>query len=233
MSDIERRGGELERLIPQGQIADRKTQELALVGLSPEFPMRLKELNDALVRNVDGSFTGFRFTLHPDEDHPKIDVDARHDFPYDVVIDAHTNHAASLDIRPRANGLNELGRTRMSQIRTFTDTYPTEQPIMVTAEPRRAQDDEEELASINVPFADLTSTQDLADLGIVPARFSLDLGFRSGRTRFSMPMGYVIEPRFDEPVFRIQEVHATDSSANIEFVVGSLALLLAKTPFDE
>ena len=177
MSDAERHGTELERYIPQGELADRHAQELALVGLSPEFPARVGELNDALVQQgFDNSFSGFRFTLNPDEHRPKVDVDARYYFPYDVVIEANTAKSALLKIAPK-DASRSIANARLNHLREFLDSYPTDEVITLTATKRRNSYDKEAPKPINVPFSNINSIEDLTKLGITPAKFQLEAGF--------------------------------------------------------
>jgi hypothetical protein len=227
MSNVEPKGSELERYVAQGQLADRQEKELSLVGFSPDFPARVSELNDALTRLVDGSFQGFRFTLHPDEKHPEVDVEARHFFPFSVVVEAQKSRRASLSVTPRSRyQTGGLGYVRLSQLLDFTDAYPTGREMMLTAKPRHSA------KAVSTPLSEITSTSDFESLGITPSNFDLEVGFEDTATMLSIGFSYPIEPRIIEPVFNLTEVSATDSSERIETIIGSVAVLLSKNAFE-
>jgi len=236
MSDLEQPGSAIERYIPTGELADRQADELALVGLSPEFPQRVTELNDALIEHGHSrTFNGFRFTLHPDVHRPKVDVDAHYYSPYQVVIEATKAGGASLSIAPKAWEYgSHLAFTRLGHLKDFFEDYPTDEPIVLTSIRSRQSHDEPQPGPITVPLVEINSPNDLRDRGINPASGQLQLGFESQRYQssgFSMNLGWHM--RRDVPdLLAIESIKAHDRAPAIESVIGSIAVLLSRDPYE-
>lgn len=230
MSDIERRGGELERYIPSGELADRQAQELALVGFSPDFPIRVRELNDALVQQgYDDSFSGFRFTLNPGEQRPKVNVEARYYFPFDVVVEADTTQNAQLSITPK--GVHRsITNVRFSHLRKFLDSYPTSEGITISARKRESSHYEVTPEPITTPIADINSMEDLAKLGVTPAKFLLEAGFDTQEARLSILFGWRHHGEIAD-LLGIYSITAFDRAPSIENTIGSLATLLSRDAY--
>lgn len=241
----EESAGAVERYVPKGELDQQQAEQLALVGLSPAFPERVLELNEGLHwLGKKGSFRGFRFSLNPDEAHPKVDVEARYASPYDITIDADVEGHASLRIWPKlgnkTRGLGILSYLRLDQLREFTDDYPTDETILLRATHKPdsyarssdpAKDEvppEEIIEDIAIPLTEIKSKVDLEALGITPVHFNLDVGFVGRAAKLAIAMGYAHEDRVEEPVFVMYELHAEDSSKNIETVIGAFGKLLKK-----
>ncbi len=241
MAEPTESGGALERFVPQGELDQRQVEDLASVGLSPAFPDRVRELNEGLVWFGKGSFKGFKFSLSPDEKHPKVEVQARHVFPFIVEVDAHTDLTAALTIVPKYWEVGAaLHYLRLDQLREFTDDYPTDETIMLRAKHKPASyarstdpsidevPPKKYIEDIVVPVVEVNSTGDLEDLGVAPIHFELDIGFVGRAASLAITMGYGPDDRVDQPVFRLMSLEAKDTAQNIEAVVGALGRLLKK-----
>jgi len=224
---------DMERYVPQGELGTRAVEELEAVGLSANFPTRMKELNDGLIYwgAQHGSFSGLRFNLRPDETFPKVDVETRYISPYTVTVEAGTNKMAVLDIAAQLFQHVLLAMLGLHQVAAFTEAYPTNEPITLSATPRDPEKlyKGRKLPLVRAePFAGMTSTEDLESLGIVPAHFNIHVGFTARTTELQLGMSYPDERRADEPVFMLHNFHARDTAANIEHVVGTVGALLTQ-----
>lgn len=245
MVSPEETGRELERYVPKGELDQQQVEQLALVGLSSAFPDRVLELNEGLLwLGKRGSFRGFRFSLNPDETHPKVDVEARYTSPYDITIDADVEGHASLRIWPKlgnkTRGSGSLSYLRLDQLREFTDEYPTDETILLRATHKpdsyaRSSDPAKDevppagiIEDIAVPLTEVNTKSDLETLGITPIHFDLEIGFMGRTALLGIELGYADEDRVEEPVFSMREFHAEDTPQNIETVVGSFGRLLKK-----
>jgi|GEM_PF-6778521 len=239
-------GSDVERYVTAGDLASRSDQELARVGFSPAFPEQLQLLNEGfsvLLASKGTGFQSYRFTLHPDDDDPSVDVEACYKFPYRVQIEAYIGKFARFDVdtksvkdshpltqytdSPRVVG--GLGKFTFKELHNFTDIYPTDEPIKLTATlgTKKEEDRRELPESVTVDFKKIRAAQHLYDLGLVPGRYGFRLWFDTPSIELAMRLNWAHGS--DEAFMYLADFHAIDTSANIETIIGNLGRLLART----
>lgn len=190
------------------ELSPRAAADLALVGLSTQFPARMKRLNDTIVRAHKGSFQGFKFSLSPDEASPDLIVEKLTSPPFAVTFEAFPNQTAlfSVDVRkgfddPKPGSIT---LALASHIIDFASQYPTEGEFFFAATPvpihrRREEDMKLELPSIKVPLSDICRVSDLTDLGI-------DSFDHVGRYNLSVTLDHSPEPSTENPYPALEKV---------------------------
>ena len=86
------------------EMPDRASEELAMLGLSPEFPERLQEMNAALADgagNGQNNFIGYKFILSPDTIRPVVEAKQKYQFPFSVELDVSPAGRAKLELQPK------------------------------------------------------------------------------------------------------------------------------------
>lgn len=134
---------------PAGQIDEQSAAELASVGLSPNFPVVMRELHDVMLEVGAGPFAphnswdGYRFSLAIDPEHPDLRAERKYTPSYDVVVEAHKKrvldyytperviaHLATFELRPKFGEVT-LRAFTVPELKDFAAHYPVEHPWVV------------------------------------------------------------------------------------------------------
>ncbi len=139
-------GKDVERYVGPKLVEDpRARTELMKSGLSPEFPGRLKALNDVLA-DRNSRFAGVRITLSPESDEPAPIVEVKRRKDRHVVIDIDANvfdpslSTGSLEITSRGRDAF-LGFQKLTTVQYFFELALGEETPMVVRERRAVIDD--------------------------------------------------------------------------------------------
>lgn len=221
-----------DRYVPSGSIDERQAEELALVGFSPHLPATMAELNEAITAlDTFDAFKGYRFTMTPDYNKPKIEVDAHYVPNMTVVLDACTAKRADLSIRPRSHG-GFLCQATLPDLKDFLENGNFELSGTTMSATPHAEPDAPRPQTRTKSLNEIANESDLRDLGIEPTRAELTLTstVKESPTQLSLEMGW-LDPRFtrtDEMLFRVRQLEASGHSHEIEMLIGSVAVLLGK-----
>lgn len=219
---------DIERYIPNGELADRQAAELANVGLSERFPSVVEGLNDALTKTTlsnPNSFHGYKFTLSPDMDRPKVTAEEARYFPYDITIDANVLGQATFEVKAKPGFRRDMGELPVLQWVTLEDlhqfeaAYPYADPMVLSATAIEPSKDEEPRKFNTLQGID--AMQDFANLGLDSPNYgSQVLGFsHDAHTSLALPLIYSSHAGRDDRNFGITEITARDTSKNIEEVI--------------
>ncbi len=115
------------------EVPDRASAELAMLGLSPDFPERLADLNSALAEsmgNSDANFAGYTFTLSPDSTRPAIEAKQNFSFPFTVELNVSPAKKARLELTPKY-GRSQLTSVSLDQLQTILGDFEREFSVTV------------------------------------------------------------------------------------------------------
>lgn len=230
---------DVETYIPNGELADRQAAELALVGLSERFPAVVDGLNEALTNTWHtnpNSFVGYKFTLSPDLDRPKVTAEEERYFPYDITIDANIFGRATFEVKAKPSYRRDMGQrlpilqwVTLEELHQFEAAYPSsEPPIFLVLSADAIEPSKEEPARLCNTLQGIDTMQDFANLGFaVPNYTSQSLGFnRDEHTGLSLPIVYETHNGRNDRNFGITEISARDTPENIEEVILAYSALV-------
>lgn len=106
------------------EMPDKASQELAMLGLSTEFPEKMQSLNQSLADSIGNShsnFAGYKFTLSPDAVRPIIETQQLYVYPFSVELEVSPNMRAVLNIQPKTEA-SVLAAVRLDQLQALLGT---------------------------------------------------------------------------------------------------------------
>jgi hypothetical protein len=227
---------DIDKYIPNGELADRQTAELALVGLSARFPAVVDGLNDALTNTMltnPNSFVGYRFTLSPDLDRPKVTAEEARYFPYDVTIEADILGHATFEVKAKPEFRRDMGQrlpviqwVTLEELHQFESAYPYADPLVISAD--ALQPSKDEPSRVFNTLQGIGSMLDFANLGLDDPNYrEQSLGFDHGaHTGLVLPLIYETHAGRSDRNFGVTEIFARDTSGNIEEIILAYASLV-------
>lgn len=230
-SEIVRASQAPDYYVPSGSIEERQAEELALVGFSRRLPATMQELNEAITAldTVD-AFQGYRFTLTPDYDKPRVAVDARYVPNVTVILEATVGKHADLSIRPREHRF--LSQATLPDLKSFfqADEIDFAEPIF-TATPTMNTHGEVPVSNSR-PLSEIENEADLRNLGVKPtaAKLTAECLVKESPTKVVIDMGW-LDPRYtrtNEMLFRLRQIEASGHSHEVEALLGGITVLLSK-----
>ncbi len=122
MNDIEPSSGESPREARiSSEMPEAASQELEMLGLSPDFPEKVHALNISLaesIGNYRSNFAGYKFVLSPDYSRPVVEAQQKYVYPFGVEIDVSPDRRAVLAIEPKQEGA-VLAAVRLDQLQAI------------------------------------------------------------------------------------------------------------------
>ncbi len=164
------------------EMPDQASQELAMLGLSPEFPVKMQELNTSLadsIGNYASNFAGYKFTLSPDSMRPIIGTEQLYVYPFTIELEVSPEQRATLNIKPKTEA-SVLAAVRLDQLQALFEvanvgfTATVYEPLSTDVLFTKPLEDltEEELSKVH-PSSDIVIAAESAPDGDWPMRFAV------------------------------------------------------------
>lgn len=205
------------------EMPDQASQELAMLGLSPEFPVKMQELNQSLtdsIGNYASNFAGYKFTLSPDAMRPVVETQQLYVYPFNVELEVSPAKRATLNIQPKTES-SVLAAVRLDQLQTLLEVAnvafiatvykPLENEVLF-AKPL-AELNEEELSKIS-PSSDIRIAAESELVGDWPIKFVVQASKMDERGR----EGII-------PTLRVKGLQVEGSSQVVEASLSTVAAL--------